>query len=251
MGSGKSWTCVQPPGEIKEEIPVMAPRTVQQLFGLKPEELNALTVLSGLEGFRGGKGQDVAAVAANVLARRLQGGWGGVDIRNIAKSPGQYEAVFDYSMQQLADPAFGARVLGGQAEFDRLRNIVNNPALVGEQFTKSKGAQSFRGVAAYDARKPGDYTPIYGQSNFYFNPLDQATYKKGAGIFGSPGPTAQTAAVQTAAAPSANLSPEALTAALRQRRQQKTTSLLDTFKQQAVQGLIQNLSVINPFGFLQ
>jgi hypothetical protein len=226
----------------------MAPRTVQQLFGLKPEELNALTVLSGLEGFRGGKGQDVAAVAANVLARRLQGGWGGVDIRNIAKSPGQYEAVFDYSMQQLADPSFGARVLGGQSEFERLRNIVNNPALVGEQFQRSKGAQSFRGVAAYENRKPGDYTPIPGQSNFYFNPLDKTTYQKGVGIFGSPGPAAQTAAAPTG---QSGLSPEALTAALRQRRQQKTTSLLDMFKQEAIKGMIQNLSVINPFGLLQ
>jgi hypothetical protein len=226
----------------------MAPRTVQQLFGLKPEELNALTVLSGLEGFRGGKGQDVAAVAANVLARRLQGGWGGVDIRNIAKSPGQYEAVFDYSMQQLADPSFGARVLGGQAEFDRLRNIVNNPALVGEQFQRSKGAQSFRGVAAYGNRKQGDYTPIPGQSNFYFNPLDKATYQKGVGIFGSPAPVAQPV---PAPAAGPGISPEALTAALRQRRQQKTTSLLDTFKEAAVKGLIENLSVINPLGFLQ
>jgi hypothetical protein len=92
----------------------MPPKTVQQLFNLKPEEVNALTVLSGLEGYRGGRGEDAAAVAANVLARRLAGNWGGVDIRNIAKSPGQYEAVFDYSMQQLADPAFGAQKLGAK-----------------------------------------------------------------------------------------------------------------------------------------
>ena len=32
----------------------MPPKTVQQLFNLKPEEVNALTVLSGLEGYRGG-----------------------------------------------------------------------------------------------------------------------------------------------------------------------------------------------------
>jgi len=166
----------------------MAPKTVQKLFGLKPEELNTLAVLSGLEGYRGGQGQDVAAVAANVLSRRLHGGWGGVDIRNIAKSPGQYEAVFNYSMQQLADPAFGAKVLGGQSEFERLRNIVNNPTLVGEQFTKSKGAQSFRGVAAYTKQKPGDYMPVPGKSNFYFNPLNKELYQKGVNIFGSPEP---------------------------------------------------------------
>lgn len=162
----------------------MAPKTVQQLFGLKPEEVNALTVLSGLEGYRGGSNApDVAAVAANVLARRLKGNWGGIDVRNIAKAPGQYVAVDQYSMQQLADPAFGARVLGGEAEFNRLRNIVNNPQLVGEQFKKSRGAQSFRGTAAYGNRKPGDYMPVPGQSNFYFNPLDQQLYQRGVSLF--------------------------------------------------------------------
>ena len=165
----------------------MAPKTVQELYNLKPEELNALTVLSGLEGYRGGGGEDVAAVAANVLARRLSGKWGGIDIRNIAKSPGQYEAVFPYSMQQLAYPAFGASKLGGEAEYNRIREIVNNPNLVGEQFRRSKGAQSFRGVAAYGNKKPTDYVPIPGKSNYYFGGLDEPTYKKGLNIFGSAG----------------------------------------------------------------
>jgi hypothetical protein len=178
----------------------MAPKTVQEAFKLKPEEVNALAILSGLEGYRGAGGKDVATVAANVLARRLKGNWGGVDIRNIAKAPGQYEAVFDYSMQQLADPAFGARVLGGQSEFERIRNIVNNPALVGEAFKKSKGAQSFRGVAAYGSKKPSDYMPVPGKSNYYFNPLDPTTYQKGVGMFNAvalpsvpaaPGPAAK------------------------------------------------------------
>ena len=80
----------------------MAPKTVQQLFNLKPEELNALTVLSGLEGFRGEGGRDVAAVAANVLARPLKENWSDVDVRNIAKAPGQYVAVNNYTMDQLS-----------------------------------------------------------------------------------------------------------------------------------------------------
>lgn len=167
----------------------MAPRTVQQLFNLKPEELNALTVLSGLEGFRGEGGRDVAAVAANVLARRLKGTWGGVDVRNIAKAPGQYVAVDNYTMEQLADPAFGARVLGGEAEFNRLRNIVNDPSLVGEQFKQSKGAQSFRGVSAYKNKKPTDYMPVPGKSNFYFNPLDPKSYQKGESLFANTTPS--------------------------------------------------------------
>lgn len=163
----------------------MAPRkTVQDIFGLKPEEVNALAVLSGLEGFRGGANSpDVAAVAANVLSRRLSGQWGGKDIRNIAKAPGQYVAVDNYTMSQLADPSFGARVLGSEAEFNRLRNIVNNPELVGQQFKQSKGAQSFRGVSAYGNKKPEDYMPVPGKSNFYFNGLKGDLYNKGVGLF--------------------------------------------------------------------
>jgi hypothetical protein len=161
----------------------MPPKTVQQLFNLKPEEVNALTVLSGLEGYRGGRGEDVAAVAANVLARRLAGNWGGIDVRNIAKSPGQYEAVFDYSMQQLADPVFGAQKLGGEAEYNRIRNIINDPLLVGEQFKRSKGAQSFKGVAAYGRKQPNDYMPIPGKSNYYHDPLAPTLFNKGLGIF--------------------------------------------------------------------
>jgi hypothetical protein len=163
----------------------MAPRkTVQDIFGLKPEEVNALAVLSGLEGFRGGANSpDVAAVAANVLSRRLSGQWGGNDIRNIAKAPGQYVAVDNYTMSQLADPTFGAKVLGSEAEFNRLRTIVNNPDLVGQQFKQSKGAQSFRGVSAYGNKKPEDYMPVPGKSNFYFNGLKGDLYNKGVGLF--------------------------------------------------------------------
>ena len=175
----------------------MAPKTVQELYNLKPEELNALAVLSGLEGYRGDGGKDVAAVAANVLARRLAGNWGGIDIRNIAKSPGQYEAVFDYSMQQLADPTFGAQKLGGEAEFNRIRDIVNNPLLVGEQFKRSKGAQSFRGVAAYGNKKPTDYTPVPGKSNYYFDPLQQEKYEKGVKLFDQAGTISPAAPQET------------------------------------------------------
>ena len=162
----------------------MPPKTVQQLFNLKPEEVNALTVLAGLEGYRGGRGEDVAAVAANVLSRRLAGNWGGIDIRNIAKSPGQYEAVFDYSMQQLADPAFGAQKLGGEAEYNRIRNIVNDPVEVGKQYELMKGSQSFRGPKN-GRMQQGDYMPVPGKSNYYFDPLSSALYNKGLGIFGA------------------------------------------------------------------
>jgi hypothetical protein len=89
-------------------------------------------------------------------------------------------------MNQLADPAFGAKILGSQDEFNRLRNIVNDPAMVGQQFQRSKGAMSFRGTAGYANRKPGDYTPIPGKSNFYFD-SDPRVLKQGTNIFNSVG----------------------------------------------------------------
>ena len=226
----------------------MAPRTVQQAFGLKDPELNALAVLAGLEGYRGEGGRDVAAVASNVLSRRLAGNWGGLDIRNIAKSPGQYEAVFPYSMEQLADPAFGARVLGGQQEFEKVRSIVNNLQSVGEQFKKSRGAQSFRGVAAYGAKKPTDYVPVPGKSNFYFDPLSKSVYEKGEKLFASQGitPTTNTPATSTGAqqTQSSQESPRSdsskyaqmmlFDSLLRQQRQNPTAQLM--------QGLLQPLT---------
>lgn len=169
----------------------MAPSTVQQRFGLKPEELNALTILSGLEGFRGQGSMDPAAVAASTLQRRLSGKWGGRDIRNIATSPGQFAAILDrgINMQQLGDPAFGAKILGGQSEFERLRNMVNDPTLVGQQM--GKVGESFRALS--QGPKPSDYIPVPGKSNFYFN-QNPAIAKRGLQLLNEPQPAVAQAA---------------------------------------------------------
>ena len=241
----------------------MAPRkTIQDIFWLKPEEVNALAVLSGLEGFRGGPNSpDVAAVAANAIARRLSGQWGGKDIRNIAKAPGQYVAVDNYSMAQLSDPVFGAKVLGGESEFKRLRDIVNNPDLVGQQFNKSKGAQSFRGVSAYGNKKPGDYMPVPGKSNFYFNGLNGDLYNKGVGLFkqaavsGAPLPGVITQGGQV---PSGSLSVSEILAHILggaanasdvEERKSIANSLVDEFKSSITENILKN--VFNPFGGFQ
>jgi len=154
----------------------MAPFTVQQRFGLKPEELNALTVLSGLEGYRGPGSTDPAAVTASTLQRRLSGKWGGKDIRNIATAPGQFAAILDrgINMQQLGDPAFGAKILGGKSEFDRIQAMINNPDIVRSHM--GKVGESFRALSA--GPKKGDYIPVPGRSNFYFN-QDPAIAKRG------------------------------------------------------------------------
>ena len=240
----------------------MAPRkTIQDIFGLKPEEVNALTVLSGLEGFRGGPNSpDVAAVAANVISRRLSGKWGGIDIRNIAKAPGQYVAVDDYNMAQLSDPAFGAKVLGSESEFNRLRNIVNNPDLVGQQFNKSKGAQSFRGVSAYGNKKPGDYMPVPGKSNFYFNGLSGDLYDKGVNLLrqgAGPGSSLPSVVTQGVKKPGVNLSVSEILAPILggaanasvEEKKSIANTLLDEAKSAMAENILKN--VFNPFGGFQ
>jgi len=227
----------------------MAPRTVQQAFGLKDPEVNTLATLAGLEGYRGAQGQDVAAVAANVLARRLSGNWGGRDIRNIAKSPGQYEAVFPYSMEQLGDPNFGAKVLGGQGEFEKIKGIVNDLSQVGTQFRQSKGAQSFRGTAAYKSKKPTDYLPVPGKSNFYFDPLSETLYQKGEKLFASPGGQLNQIAAQSLGASDDRSVEQILGQALgliKKPKLEKAKSLTETIKEQVVKSVLPTL--INPMG---
>lgn len=175
----------------------MAPRTVADIFGLKPEEVNALAITSGLEGYRGANFKDVTAVAANLINRRLHGGWGGRDIRNIVTAPGQYEAIYGrkLSMKDLGDPATGARLLGGPGQFELIRNAVNNAQLVGREFDQLKGAQSFKGVSQYRNRQPGDYTPVPGKSNFYHG-TDPSVYKRGRELFGAQAPATPPGVVQ-------------------------------------------------------
>lgn len=145
----------------------MAPLTVQQRFGLKPEELNALTIGAGLEGYRGPNSQDPAAVAASILQRRLSGKWGGKDIRNILTAPGQFASILDrgITMQQLGDPSFAAKMLGGQSEYSRIQSMINSPEALRPQMAKV--GESFRALS--EGPKPGDYIPVPGKSNFYFN----------------------------------------------------------------------------------
>ena len=179
----------------------MAPRTVQQRFGWKPEELTAATIGAGLEGYRGPGSVDPVAVAAVLKQRQLSGKWGGRDIRNILTAPGQFAAILDrgITMQQLSDPAFGAKVLGGQAEFNRIQSMINNPALMAEQM--GKVGESFRALS--EGPKPGDYIPVPGKSNFYFN-RNPAIAKQGLQLLdgasaGAPQPTAPPGVLSTLA----------------------------------------------------
>jgi hypothetical protein len=215
----------------------MAPFTVQQSFGLKPEELNALTVLAGLEGYRGPNSLDPAAVAASTLLRRVSGKWGGRDIRNIATAPGQFASVLDrgINMQQLGDPAYGAKLLGGQSEFNRIQSMINDPSIVGTQMQKV--GESFRALS--EGPKPGDYIPVPGKSNFYFN-QNPAIVKRGLQLLGG-----GTAPIQTAQAPppvpQASVEDTLRSAGINPQGGERITpqGFLDSWKQAILSGLAQ------------
>jgi len=149
-----------------------------QLFNLTPQERIAAINTVAREAYQGGGGKDIAAVTANLLSRRLANYGGNTNLVDIVKQPGQYEANFHLNREQITNPG-----LLNEADYKRVADVFDNPAMIKDAYQKSGGALSFRGVSAYGNRKQGDYVPVEGKSNFYFDPLDQTTYQKGLDVF--------------------------------------------------------------------
>ena len=158
-------------------------KTVSQLFGFSPEETQAyLNTITG-EAYLGGKGGDIAGVAANLIARRMSGKWGGTNLVDIATAPSQYEANFTIPRNELIK--YNARRLK-PSDMQRITAIAENPQLVGAAYKRSGGAQSFRGQSLLKNKKEGDVM-YEDKGNFYFNPLSANAYQKGAKYFESAG----------------------------------------------------------------
>ena len=154
--------------------------STSQLFNLTPQErIAGINTVYG-EAYQGHGGKDIAAVTANLLARRLAQYGGHRNLVDIVKQPGQYAANFHLNREQVTNPN-----LLSEADYKRVAAVFDNPAMIKDAYQKSGGALSFRGVSAYGNRKQGDYVPVEGKSNFYFDPLDQATYQKGLETFAS------------------------------------------------------------------
>ena len=151
-----------------------------QLFNLTPQERIAAINTVAREAYQGGGGADIAAVTANLLSRRLANYGGNSNLVDIVKQPGQYAVNFHLNREQVTNPN-----LLSEADYKRVAAVFDNPAMIKDAYQKSGGALSFRGVSAYGNRKQGDYVPVEGKSNFYFDPLDQATYQKGLETFAS------------------------------------------------------------------
>ncbi len=151
-----------------------------QLFNLTPQERIAAINTVAREAYQGGGGADIAAVTANLLSRRLANYGGNSNLVDIVKQPGQYAVNFHLNREQVTNPN-----LLSESDYKRVADVFDNPAMIKDAYQKSGGALSFRGVSAYGNRKQGDYVPVEGKSNFYFDPLDQTTYQKGLETFAS------------------------------------------------------------------
>jgi hypothetical protein len=152
--------------------------STSQLFNLTAQERIAAINTVAREAYQGGGGKDIAAVTANLLSRRLANYGGNTNLVDIVKQPGQYEANFHLNRDQITNPG-----LLSEADYKRVAGVFDNPAMIKDAYQKSGGALSFRGVSAYGNRKQGDYVPVEGKSNFYFDPLDKQTYQKGLDAF--------------------------------------------------------------------
>jgi hypothetical protein len=98
----------------------------------------------------------------------------------VVSAPGQYEANFKYTPEQLSQE--NLRGLS-KRDYDRLVSIAENPNLVGGAFQKTGGATSFRGQSLLKNKRPEDIM-FEDRGNFYFDPVSQEIQTKGAALLG-------------------------------------------------------------------
>ena len=153
--------------------------TVSQRLGFTPAQRAAyLNTIAG-EAFLGGQGRDIAGVAANLVARQLSPSYSN-NMMGVVSAPGQYEANFKYTPEQLAQE--NLRGLS-KRDYDRLVSIAENPNLVGGAFQKTGGATSFRGQSLLKNKRPEDVM-FEDRGNFYFDPVSQEVQSKGVSLLG-------------------------------------------------------------------
>ena len=154
-------------------------KTVSEILKFTPEQRAAyLNTIAG-EAYLGGQGRDIAGVASNLIARQLSPNFPN-EMMGVVTAPGQYEANFKYSPEQLS-----AENLRGLSERDqqRLIEIAENPNLVGGAFQKTGGATSFRGQALLDNKLPQDVM-FEDKGNFYFDPVSKEVQEKAVALLG-------------------------------------------------------------------
>lgn len=156
----------------------MSPK-VSEILKFTPEQRAAyLNTIAG-EAYLGGKGGDIAGVASNLIARQLSPNFSN-DMMGVVTAPGQYEANFKYSPEQLAQE--NLRGLS-KRDYQRVVDIAENPNLVGGAFQQTGGATSFRGQSLLKNRQPQDVM-FEDKGNFYFDPVSREVQKKASELLG-------------------------------------------------------------------
>jgi hypothetical protein len=150
---------------VIEEEKVML--TTSQLLGLSKSERDAAINTIAGEAYQGAQGADIAAVAANLFSRRFSPKYAG-NIVDVVKAPGQYAANFNTSREDIVRPD-----LISAADRERIATVFDNPMLIRDAIVKGNAPLQFRGTTLYKNRREGDYTPVEGKSNFYFDPASK------------------------------------------------------------------------------
>ena len=98
--------------------PRVVPLAVRRARSLSPQDINALAFTALTEAGPTARGK--FEVAANLINRSAVAG--NKPIVDIAKAPGQYEGVFNYTRQQVVSAAEGRRIFGRR--YDQLRKLL-------------------------------------------------------------------------------------------------------------------------------
>lgn len=132
-----------------------------ELLGLTPQDLNAAAFTAGGEA---APGKDIGGVLQTILARKALNP--GASIASLVKAPQQFVANDPYSVGQVTDPSFGAKIYG--SKYNQAMQILQNPNLMAGYLQAGQGATSFRGQSLLANKHPDDimFSP---SGNFYFD----------------------------------------------------------------------------------
>jgi hypothetical protein len=132
-----------------------------ELLGLTPQDLSAAAFTAGGEA---APGKDIGGVLQTILARKALNP--GASIASLVKAPQQFVANDPYSVGQVTDPGFGAKIYGNK--YNQAMQILQNPNLMSGYLQAGQGATSFRGQSLLANKHPDDimFSP---NGNFYFD----------------------------------------------------------------------------------
>lgn len=132
-----------------------------ELLGLSPQDISAAAFTAGGEA---APGKDIGGVLQTILARKALNP--NASIASLVKAPQQFVANDPYSVNQVTDPNFGAKIYG--SKYNQAMQILQNPNLMAGYLQAGQGATSFRGQSLLANKHPDDIM-FSANGNFYFD----------------------------------------------------------------------------------